>query len=112
MPRRDDRDPAYLDDIVEACAVIVSRTRNKSLPDFVADGSLHDGIILQLIVVGESSKNLTETTKKHFKTIAWRDMARLRDLAAHHYHSLDLLKIWNIATDDVPQLLHTLSRGK
>jgi uncharacterized protein with HEPN domain len=112
LPSPKDRDPAYLDDIIESCAVIVDRTKHKTLPDFIADGSLHDGIILQLIVIGESSKKISDSAKKHFKTIAWRDMARLRDLAAHHYHNLDLLMIWNIAKDDVPQLLHTLSRGK
>ena len=37
-------------------------------------------------------------------------MARLRDLVVHHYWKMEALKIWEIAQEDIPLLLKTLSK--
>jgi uncharacterized protein with HEPN domain len=64
--------------------------------------------VLRLIVIGEASKNLSETTRKRYPDVQWKDMSRLRDLAVHHYWKMDVLKIWEIAHEDVPFLLSRL----
>ena len=108
MRPRETSDAAFLDDIRESCAIIVSRLRKKQLPDFVSNTELQDSIVLRLIVIGEASKNLSETTRKRYPDVQWKDMSRLRDLAVHHYWKMDVLKIWEIAHEDVPFLLSRL----
>ena len=110
MRPRESGDAAFLDDIREACALIVSRLRKKQLPDFVSDTQLQDSVVLRLIVIGEACKNLSEKTQKRYRDVQWRDMARLRDLAVHHYWRIDALKIWEIVQEDVPLLLSCLSK--
>ena len=88
MRPRESGDSAFLDDIREACALIVSRLRKKQLPDFVSNTELQESIVLRLIVIGEE----------------------LRDLAVHHYWKIDALKVWEIAQEDVPFLLSRLSK--
>ena len=114
MRSREDKDQAFLDDIREACAIILSRTENKQLPDFVADSGLQDGVVLRLAFIGEASKNLTEKARRQYPDVQWRDMARLHDLIVHsHWKGLrpeiDSLKIWKIVRDDIPRLLEILS---
>ena len=110
MRPRESSDAAFLDDIREACALIVSRLRKKQLPDFVSNTELQDSVALRLIVIGEASKNLSETARKRYPDVQWKDMSRLRDLAVHHYWKIDALKIWEIVQEDVPFLLSRLSK--
>lgn len=110
MRPRESGDAAFLDDIREACALIVSRLRKKKLPDFIANSELQDSVLLRLIVIGEACKNLSEAVRKRHPEVQWKDMARLRDLAVHHYWKMDPLKIWEIAQEDIPLLLKTLSK--
>jgi len=109
MRSREDKDQAFLDDIREACAIILSRVENKHLPDFVADQGLQDGIVLRLALIGEASKNLTEKARGRYSDIQWKDMASLRNLIVHSYWKIDSLKIWKIVRDDIPRLLEILS---
>jgi uncharacterized protein with HEPN domain len=108
MRPRESGDRAFLDDIKEACALILSRVKNKQLPDFISNSELQDSIVLRLIVIGEASKSLTDTARKRYPSIQWKDMIRLRDLAVHHYWKVDALKIWEILQEDIPQLLKIL----
>lgn len=106
---RADKDPAYLDDIREACATIMAYVKDKTLVDFVASRLLQDAVIRRLGIIGEATKNLSAKSKQAYANVAWRDMARLRDLVVHHYWKIGLPEIWGIATTDVPDLLKTLS---
>jgi uncharacterized protein with HEPN domain len=108
MRPRESGDRAFLDDIKEACALILSRVKNKQLPDFISNSELQDSIVLRLIVIGEASKSLTDTARKRYPSIQWKDISRLRDLAVHHYWKVDALKIWEIIQEDIPQLLEIL----
>jgi uncharacterized protein with HEPN domain len=108
MRPRESGDRAFLDDIKEACALILSRVKNKQLPDFISNSELQDSIVLRLIVIGEASNSLTDTARKRYPSIQWKDMIRLRDLAVHHYWKVDALKIWEIIQQDIPQLLEIL----
>jgi uncharacterized protein with HEPN domain len=108
MRPRESGDWAFLDDIKEACALILSRVKNKQLPDFISNSELQDSIVLRLIVIGEASKSLTDTARKRYPSIQWKDIIRLRDLAVHHYWKVDALKIWEIIQEDIPQLLEIL----
>lgn len=101
-------DSAFLDDIKESCALILQRTRGKTLPDFVEDRGLQDNLMLRLIIIGESSKNISEKTRKLLPNVQWKDMVRLRDFAVHHYWSIDTLRIWRIVQKDIPELFNLL----
>jgi uncharacterized protein with HEPN domain len=106
---RADKDPAYLDDIREACATIMAYVREKTLVDFIASRLLQDGVIRRLGIIGEAAKSLSVKAKDRYPSVAWRDMARLRDLVVHHDWKIGLPEIWGIATNDIPALLKTLS---
>ena len=109
MPSRENKDLAHLDDIREACSIIIARIRYKKLPDFVENLELQDGIAMRLAVIGESAKNLSEKTKRQYPNVMWKDITGLRNIIVHNYGRVEALKIWKIIQDDVPQLLDILS---
>jgi len=108
MKNRKDGDQAFLDDIKEACSLILANTKHKQLPDFVPDLFFQHAIANLLTIIGEAAKNITPATKRLYPTVAWREMAKLRDLFIHHYWTIDPIQMWNIVQTDIPQLLEKL----
>ena len=103
------KDDAYLSDMLVACTTIVDRTRRRRLPDLASDGEFRDGVVLQLIMLGEAASHLSDEARKRYPGMAWREVIGLRDLLVHRYWVVDHLKIWEYAREDVPALLHALS---
>jgi uncharacterized protein with HEPN domain len=113
MPRSSPRrDAAFLNDMREACATIITRVSRRSLVDLASDGEFRDGVVLQLSHLGEAASHLSEETRRAYPDVAWRELAGLRNLLVHKYWVVDHLKIWEYARADVPALLDTLSETK
>lgn len=110
-PRSPRKDAAYLNDMREACAKIVARTGRRRLVDLVSDEEFRDGVVLQLIHLGEAAGQLSEQTKHSYPQVSWREVIGLRNLLVHKYWAVDHLKIWEYAQADVPALLNTLSNS-
>jgi uncharacterized protein with HEPN domain len=108
MKSRKEGDQAFLDDIKAACALILANTKHKQLPNFVSDLFFQHAVANLLANIGEAAKNISPATQRHYPTLAWREMARLRDRFVHHYWTIDPIQMWNIIQNDIPQLLETL----
>jgi uncharacterized protein with HEPN domain len=48
-----------------------------------------DALLYRLVVIGEAVKALPEDLRARQPQIPWREIARLRDLLAHHYYRVD-----------------------
>ena len=59
--------------------------------------------ILQLMLIGETSKKLQEETRNKIE-LPWKEIAGFRDMAIHDYVNLDLNKIWDTAQNRIPEL--------
>ena len=101
-------DLTSLGDIQEACAHILNRLEGVSLAKFADDRTLRDSINMQLAYIGEASKSLSDKAKKMYPAIAWRDMARLRDLLVQRSWHAEVMKLWEIVQSDIPVLYSTL----
>ena len=66
---------------------------------------LQHGVSMALINIGESVKSLSEIFKQQHQDIEWREIAALRNIAAHNYEKIRMDDIWEIVTADVPELL-------
>ncbi|MCK4369651.1 MAG: DUF86 domain-containing protein [Candidatus Lokiarchaeota archaeon] len=62
-----------------------------------------NGVIRNLVLIGEASKNLSSEIRKKFSNIPWSEMIGLRNLATHGYFKIDLTIIWDIITKDIPE---------
>lgn len=64
----------------------------------------------QLSIVGEAVKRLTFDFRDANPAIDWRRWAGLRDILVHAYDVVDTDQIWEIARDDVAELLDFLAK--
>lgn len=82
----------------------ISRFEN-DYDKFINDADYQDSVSMNLLQIGEAvnkfSADYIETSKGEMN---WRAIKGMRNLFAHAYDSMDLDKIWETITDDIPVL--------
>lgn len=107
-----------LSQIDRAARKIARRFQNINAPeDFISsDEGLDklDGICMQLIVIGESLKNLDRITDQtllaRYPQVDWKSAKGMRDVITHHYVDLDEQAVFDVCRKDLPVLIQTLER--
>ena len=72
--------------------------------DFYNDETLKRAITRALEIIGEATKNLNQDFRLKYNLVPWSYMAKLRDKIIHHYQGVDYETIWNIITQEIPEL--------
>jgi uncharacterized protein with HEPN domain len=99
---------AFLRDIREATHRILSYTVGMDYDEFQADIKTQDAVIRNLEIIGEATKQLSETVRQQAPQIPWRNIARMRDKLIHHYFGVNLDIVWKVCQDDLPPLLRSV----
>ncbi len=67
---------------------------------------------MQLIVLGESLKNLDKATDSslllRYPTVDWRQIKGMRDVISHHYFNVDAEVVYTVCTDHINELANTI----
>lgn len=102
------RDDAYLLDILIAAKRVIEFRKDLTWDQF-RQSSLHQHAIAKALEnIGEAAGKVSEETKSRLASIPWKQMIAIRHRIAHEYFRLDLLKIWEIASSDVPSLIASI----
>jgi uncharacterized protein with HEPN domain len=92
-------------DIKEALGRIGGYIAGLSFDEFLKDVKTQDAVVRNLEVVGEAAKNLSEDFKAAHHLIPWKKLAGVRDRLIHHYFGVNFDIVWNIAKEDLPELM-------
>jgi uncharacterized protein with HEPN domain len=99
------RDDAYLLDILIAARRVIEFRKDLTWDQF-QKSSLHQHAIAKALEnIGEAAGKVSEQTQSKLSGIPWKQMIAIRHRIVHDYFRLDLLKIWEIASNDVPTLI-------
>ncbi len=60
-------------------------------------------------IVGEAAKQISSVTRADHPEVPWSAAARMRDRLVHHYFDIDLEILWRTVTEDLPNLVDTIS---
>ena len=73
-----------------------------------------DAICMQLIALGESTKNLDKVTGgsllPRYPNIEWRRLMGMRDVLSHHYFDLNEEVVFGVCAKQIPRLGQELER--
>ncbi len=94
----------YLKDILTAIERIQLLMASLDELAFKAGALETDGIMFNLMTIGEAAKNIPTDVRDLMADIQWTDIARFRDFVVHHYFGLDMNRVWSIVTVDLPTL--------
>ncbi len=102
---RDDK--LYVDQILDSIRKIESFTDGFTKKKFLTDEKTQSALILQLTLIGETSKRISKETKAIIN-LPWKRIIGFRDRAIHNYFDIDLEIVWATIIDDIPVLKQEL----
>lgn len=103
--KAEEREAAFLRDIVNEAKDVADFTSGQNLATFVADRLVRKAVTKCLESVAEATKNLTPALKARHPEILWRQIAGFRDFSAHHYWEIDYGIVWDVVRTHLPKLL-------
>ena len=105
----EERDAAYLWDMLDAALAIKGFLRGKTYEDYVSDRMLRGAVERHIEVIGEAARRISEKTRNECKEIPWRAIVGQRNVLAHEYDEVLHEAIWGVATRRVPELVNLLN---
>ena len=81
-----------------------------SYDSFVADMKLVEACVFNLSQLGELCRNADHSFTQAYPQIPWREMYGLRNRIVHDYEGVNLRLVWEILSEDIPELRDTLEK--
>lgn len=98
----------YLNDILEMIADIGEFTKSLTFNEFKKDKKTVYAVIRCLEVIGEASKQIPSSVKRHYQQVPWEDIAAMRNKLIHEYFGADVDIIWHTIQEDLGPLEATV----
>ena len=97
-------DIQFLKHIKEETEFIIEFTSTISEEEFLENRLLKKAMIRCFEVIGEATKKVDFDFRMKYNSIAWREMAGLRDKLIHDYTGVDYNLLWLIISENIPEL--------
>jgi len=105
-----EKDPRpYLLDIRERALRIQRYIAGKNYDQFTQDDLLIDAVIRNLEVIGEAAKRIPSPFRRKYTHVDWRKICGLRDILIHDYANISLSIIWDIVSNEIPNLIEQIN---
>ena len=101
----EDRDPAYLWDMLNAAREVQRFMAAVCLEEYMQEPMRQRAIERTIEILGEAARNVSETFKAAHPDIPWRAIIAQRHVLAHEYGRIDHARIWTVATVHIPDLI-------
>lgn len=104
----EDRDPAYLLDIVLAARQAIEFVGDRDAEALAQDDLVRSATEHCLIVIGEASRRVSSAFRERHPEIALAKASGMRNILVHEYGRVDVLEVWRTVRDDLPSLIGAL----
>lgn len=92
----------YLNHILDCTKKIKTYTEGMNQDDFLNNSLIQDGVIRNLEIIGEATKQLDQEFRLKYPQIEWKKIAGMRDKLIHDYIGVDLWAVWGVIEKIVP----------
>ena len=95
----------YLRHILVECDYIVSVIKvDTQREDFLGDETLKRAVVRSLEIIGEATKKIPVDIKLQWYSVAWKNMAGMRDRLIHDYIGVNYFIVWDVAKNMIPSI--------
>ena len=67
-------------------------------------------LVRLLEIIGEAASRVPNEERTNYSSIPWTELIALRNRLIHAYDRIDLDIVWQIATQDLPELIRSLEQ--
>ena len=103
------RDKVIVDKMLRYANKVCEYCKGVSYEDFRTNDMLIEACVFNLGQIGELTTKLGEAFKKENTQVAWAQIYGLRNRIVHDYEGVNLRLIWEIISDDMPELRSALN---
>jgi uncharacterized protein with HEPN domain len=96
------RDKIILKKIVDEATTLEQMLQGIDETIFLSNEEKMRAVCMTLINIGELVKNLNNEFRQEYNQVPWKNIAGLRDVAAHGYFTLKMPDIWIYASMELP----------
>ena len=82
----------------------IERYVHGELEQLLNDGMVQDAVLRRLETLTDASNKLPDEVHARDPEVAWRRIKAFRNVAAHVYEEIDMLRIWDILENYLPAL--------
>jgi uncharacterized protein with HEPN domain len=79
-----------------------------SRPELDTNRMLTLALVKSIEIVGEAASKLGPELRAQYPDIPWQDIVGMRNRLIHAYFDVDLDRVWDTVTDDLPPLAAAL----
>lgn len=108
MSLRDDL--ILIHDMLDAAKEAVSFVQGKTRNDLNQDRKLALSLVHLVEIIGEAAGKVSQKFQDSHPEIPWRVMVGMRNRLVHAYFDIDLDRVWDTVSDDLPPLIEKLSK--
>ena len=108
--RPEERDAAYLWDMLQAAKEVDLITGKHDMSSFLGDIVLIRALERSVEIIGEAAKRVSSSFMLSHPEIPWRQIIGQRNILAHEYGQIDYEMLFNTATNDIPELIVLIER--
>ncbi|MFH1358511.1 MAG: DUF86 domain-containing protein [archaeon] len=101
---KEKEDIVFINHVLDSINAIVDYSKNMDKEDLVLNRMKQSAIVREIEIIGEASKNISNSVRKKYFSVPWRDIIGTRDKIIHKYFEVDLDMIWEIIKKDIPEL--------
>jgi uncharacterized protein with HEPN domain len=97
----------YVQDMIACAEKVLSYTNEMSQAEFEASDLTYDASIRNIELIGEAATHIPDEIRAQYPDIPWRMVVATRNQLIHGYLGIDNDILWNIISENIPEL-HTL----
>lgn len=99
------RDITVLRHMARYCDEIADAVKQGELTQELHTNPLYrNAVAMGILQIGELTTHLSDEFKAEYNQMPWQDIKGMRNVAAHHYGSIDSKMLWATAGEDIPEL--------
>lgn len=96
----------FVRDILQAIKDIEAFISGTDQASFETDEKTKSAVVWKITTIGEAAKNVPKSVRAKYRSVPWKDLARMRDKIAHQYFGIDYELVWGVITRELPEIKH------
>ena len=96
--------------MLDAAKEAKSFIKNKKRTDLDTNRMLVLSLVKSIEIVGEAASKVTRESRDSYPEVPWLNIIGMRNRLIHVYFDIDLDRVWDTITDDLPPVIAALEK--
>jgi len=96
--------------MLDAAKEAISFIKGKKRSDLDTDRMLVLSLVKSIEIMGEAASKVTKKSRDSHPEVPWLNIIGMRNRLIHVYFDIDLDRVWDTITDDLPPVIAALEK--